>query len=121
MESVQGEPDSQRRLDRYTWLRHESIVIRDDVEWSVGFDQRLGQVEQVVSASNPNAAIRNDAPLLANGVDLDRRLWEWRQGAWVEPRWNKGDWRLVTGVRLQALPLLQKGCFGSKDASAPSI
>ena len=74
----------------------------------MGFDQRLGQVEQVVSASNPNAAIRNDAPLLANGVDLDRRLWEWRQGAWVEPRWNKGDWRLVTGVRLQALPLLQK-------------
>ena len=111
LESVQGEPDSQRRLDRYTWLRHESIVIRDDVEWSVGFDQRLGQVEQAVSASNPNAAIRNDAPLLANGVDLDRRLWEWRQGAWVEPRWNMGDWRLVTGVRLQALPLLQRAAL----------
>jgi hypothetical protein len=108
LDSLQGEPAAQRRLDRYTWIRHESIVIRDDIEWSVGFDQRLGQVEQTVSATNPNPTIRSDAPLLANGVNLDRTLWEWRQGAWVEPRFNLGAWRLITGVRLQALPLSQR-------------
>ena len=102
LDSIYGESDSQRRLDRYTWLRHESIIVRENIEWSVGFDQRLGQVEQTVNATNPNPAIRTDAPLLANGVDLDRRLWEWRQGVWVEPRFNLGDWRLVTGIRLQA-------------------
>ncbi len=101
-------PDSQRRLDRYTWLRHESIVIRDDVEWSVGFDQRLGQVDQQVQASTPNPVIYNDAPLLAIGENLDRQLWEWRQGAWVEPRVNLGEWRLITGLRVQALPLSQQ-------------
>lgn len=111
LDTLRGEADSQRRLDRYTWLRHESIVIRDDVEWSVGFDQRLGQVDQQVVASNPNPVIRNDAPLLSNGVDLDRQLWEWRQGAWVEPRFNKGEWRIVTGLRLQALPLAQKAAL----------
>lgn len=108
VESLYGEDDSQRRLDRYTWLRHESILIRGDTEWSVGFDQRLGQVEQQVVATNPNPAIRADAPLLANGVDLDRELWEWRQGIWVEPRVNKGGWRIVPGVRLQTLPLAQQ-------------
>ena len=48
LDSIYGEEDSQRRLDRYTWLRHESIIVRDDIEWSVGFDQRLGQVEQTL-------------------------------------------------------------------------
>ena len=104
----QGEVDSQQRLDRYTWVRHESIVIRDDVEWSVGFDQRLGQVSQKVQASMPNPVIRNDAPLLAQGESVDRTLWEWRQGVWVEPRINKGNWRVVTGLRVQALPLSQQ-------------
>ena len=102
-----GETESQQRLDRYSWIRHESIVIKEKVEWSVGFDQRLGVVEQNVNASQPNPVIQSDAPLLAQGVSLDRQLWEWRQGAWVEPRFNLGDWRVVTGVRLQALPLLQ--------------
>ena len=63
LDSIYGESDSQRRLDRYTWLRHESIIVRENIEWSVGFDQRLGQVEQTVTATNPNPAIRNDAPL----------------------------------------------------------
>ena len=108
LDSLYGEEDSQRRLDRYTWIRHESIVVRDNVEWSVGFDQRLGQVDQAVTATTPNPAVRNDAPLLANGVNLDRELWEWRQGVWVEPRVNKGNWRIVPGVRLQALPLAQQ-------------
>ncbi len=106
--SLEGGSDRQQRLDRYTWVRHESIVIRDDVEWSVGFDQRLGQVNQQVDASTPNPVIQNDAPLLAQGVALDRQLWEWRQGIWVEPRINMGDWRLVTGLRVQALPLSQQ-------------
>ncbi len=106
--SLEGGSDSQQRLDRYTWVRHESIVIRDDVEWSVGFDQRLGQVDQQVDASSPNPVIQNDAPLLAQGLELDRQLWEWRQGAWVEPRINMGDWRFVTGLRVQALPLSQQ-------------
>lgn len=107
LDSKLGEAESQQRLDRYSWIRHESIVIKEKVEWSVGFDQRLGMVEQNVKASQPNPVIQSDAPLLAQGASLDRQLWEWRQGAWVEPRFNLGDWRVVTGVRLQALPLLQ--------------
>ena len=107
LDSKMGESESQQRLDRYSWIRHESIVINEKVEWSVGFDQRLGVVEQNVNASQPNPVIQSDAPLLAQGVSLDRQLWEWRQGAWVEPRFNLGDWRVVTGVRLQTLPLLQ--------------
>lgn len=97
--------DSQQRLDQYSWLRHESIVIRDNTEWSVGFDQRLGNIQQNVSTSQAYPIVQADAPLLAQGDNLDRSVWEWRVGTWVEPRVNIGNWRFISGIRLQSLPL----------------
>jgi hypothetical protein len=97
--------DSQQRLDRYSWLRHESIVIRDNKELSVGFDQRLGLIHQQVDTQSPYPVVYADAPLLAKGQSVDNALWEWRQGTWVEPRVNIGTWRIIGGLRSQWLPL----------------
>ena len=73
----------------------------------MGFDQRLGKIDQDVTAAAPNPVIAQDAPLLAQGQNLDRSLKEWRQGVWVEPRINKGDWRIIPGIRIQGLPMQQ--------------
>lgn len=99
------EADNQRRIDNYSWLRHESVMIEEWGELSVGFDQRLGRIHQLVQASMRYPEISLEAPWLARGESLDEVFWQWRPGGWVEPRWNFGNWRLITGLRGQAVPL----------------
>jgi len=47
----------------------------------------------------------NESPLLQEGLNVDQINWEWRQGAWIEPRFNFNSWRVLIGLRYQSMPL----------------
>ena len=103
------ESNQQKRIDNYSWLRHESVMLfAEKGELSIGFDQRLGRISESVQTTTSYPEISVEAPWLARGENLEQDLWQWRSGGWIEPRFNLGNWRLITGVRGQAAPLMKQ-------------
>lgn len=102
--------DYQNRLEHYLWLREDlSVAPNDWLEVVAGFQAKGQRVQREVQASQAWIELTQDAPLLARGVDVDETLQRVVAGAYVEPRFQAGGWRVQTGARLGYDTLLKAG------------
>jgi hypothetical protein len=72
-----------------------------DFQLSLGLEARPSHLSYDVQTDRAWVELGAEAPLLARGTPVEEQLLVMRGGAWVEPRWQLGDWRLQPGLRLQ--------------------
>ena len=103
---------TQDRQDGYLWLRSPfQYIISDKIQFAVGGEGRLGQVNYSGSAEEAHLLLDREAPLLAYGKHVDSKEQDRWGGIWLEPKIFLGSHLIGIGTRVDAksnyTPLVQ--------------
>jgi hypothetical protein len=94
--------DQQLRVNRYAWLRNDSIWTQSKaLDLAFGVEIKPEMVRRQATATRAWPELRDEAPLLSRGESVDETLSRVLWGGYVEPRLRMGAVRVQPGLRVQ--------------------
>ena len=93
---------AQDRLQRYAWIRNDTLIDLEGTRVAFGGTFKPEYVVQTNTLERAAEELAREAPLMATGVVLDEELKRLHGGGYVEVRNDLGPLALRPGVRVEA-------------------